>query len=207
MTHYGRVNADSATLHVRRRSESYLRFYELRLGQNRRLTPTARCVRNYKLRLRFTHLGKGDAALSRCNPLAVALPDPNPSLPLAASGRADQHHRGDFALPARQSCRPSLPHRSKGAFKPPLNTPDHSMETNPSRIGCAPAFRRWIRPGRVPPMDPASGVIRAPEPTTAVPAAASAMGRACPLNPSLYPRDQPFADWMRGRARRLSISS
>lgn len=36
-----------------------------------RLTPTARCVRNYKLRLRFTHLGKGDAALSRCIPLAA----------------------------------------------------------------------------------------------------------------------------------------
>ena len=35
------------------------------------LTPTARCVRNYKLRLRFTHLGKGEAALSRCIPLAA----------------------------------------------------------------------------------------------------------------------------------------
>ena len=47
------------------------RFYRLRLGKTGVLTPIARCVRNYKLRLRFTHLGKGDAALSRCIPLAA----------------------------------------------------------------------------------------------------------------------------------------
>lgn len=99
----------------------------------------------------------------RCIPCCWRFPLPSLTLPLAASGWADQHHRGDFALPA-SSALPSLPHRSKGAFKPPLNTPDHVMETNPARIGCAPAFRRWIRPGRVPPMDSASGACLPPEP-------------------------------------------
>ena len=41
-------------------------FYQLRLGETGVLTPTARCPVYYR------HLGKGDAALSRCIPLAAA---------------------------------------------------------------------------------------------------------------------------------------
>ncbi len=41
------------------------RFFRLRLGETGVLTPTARCPVYYR------HLGKGDAALSRCIPLAA----------------------------------------------------------------------------------------------------------------------------------------
>ena len=92
------------------------------------LTPTASSVFNYKLRLHFTLLGKGDAALSRCIPLASGRhPEPHAlGICVADEGQGGRgqcivwpmHHQsgGAFLLPRH-------PQDLKG-FRAPLDTLD-----------------------------------------------------------------------------------
>ena len=90
------------------------------------LTPTARCVRNYKLRLRFTHLGKGDAALSRCIPLAadtsITPSRPRSALQIAAGWNVSAQRMAVASPVGERSCSPT-PH-DRGRLRSPLEPID-----------------------------------------------------------------------------------
>lgn len=106
---------------------------KLRFSKTGVLTPTARCPVYYR------HLGKGDAALSRCIPLAadtsITPCRPRSALQIAAGVECVSATYGRcITSQAERSSSPDTP-MMKGAFALP-STPS----PNPMRVGCAPSY-------------------------------------------------------------------